>query len=90
MFQKHIVSWSQLLEIGRELPDGMLEDRLIRIGINQCCSIVYTADSDSPTKGGDALSRQLDMVLKDGKQNCLSTYWPFSLTFLMDSILKTV
>lgn len=51
MFQKHIVSWSQLLEIGRELPDGMLEDRLIRIGINQCCSIVYTADSDSPTKG---------------------------------------
>ena len=37
----------------------------------------------------DALSRQLDMVLKDGKQNCLSTYWPFSLTFLMDSILKS-
>jgi hypothetical protein len=35
LFQKHIVSWSQLLEIGRELPDGMLEDRLIRIGVNQ-------------------------------------------------------
>ena len=50
-FQKHIVSWAQLMELGRELPEGMLDDRLIRLGINQCCTLVYTSDSTGPTKG---------------------------------------
>ena len=39
------------MELGRELPEGMLDDRLIRLGINQCCTLVYTSDSTGPTKG---------------------------------------
>ena len=40
-----------MIEIGEDLPEVKLEDRLRRVGINQCCSIVYTSGTDGPTKG---------------------------------------
>lgn len=39
--KKHILSWDQLLEVGHDLPEARLDDRLKRIAINHCCSLVY-------------------------------------------------
>ena len=51
-FQKHIITWEQLLEIGMDLPEHKLFERLRRVAINQCCSILYTSATDSgPIKG---------------------------------------
>ena len=51
-FQKHIITWDQLLEIGMDLPEHKLFERLRRVAINQCCSILYTSGTDSgPVKG---------------------------------------
>jgi len=37
------VSWNELLDIGRELPDAKLDERLRRVAINHCCTVVYTS-----------------------------------------------
>lgn len=49
--KKHIVSWSQLLDIGRDLPEARLDDRLRRVAINHCCTLVYTSGTNRPTRG---------------------------------------
>ena len=51
IFQKHILSWGQLMEIGQDLPESRLDDRLKRIAINHCCTLVYTSGSSGPPKG---------------------------------------
>ena len=51
IFQKHIVSWSELLDIGRDLPDGKLDDRLRRIAINHCCNVLYSSGTNRPQRG---------------------------------------
>lgn len=50
-FQKHILSWSQALDIGKETNEGHLDDRLIRVAINQCCTLVYTSGTSGCPKG---------------------------------------
>ena len=37
------MSWNELLDIGRELPDAKLDERLRRVAINHCCTVVYTS-----------------------------------------------
>jgi len=49
--KKHIVSWSELLDIGRDLPDGKLDDRLRRIAINHCCNVLYSSGTNRPQRG---------------------------------------
>ena len=46
--QKHILSWSQLLDIGEDLPESRLDDRLKRLAINHCCTLIY----DTPDEKG--------------------------------------
>ena len=45
--QKHILSWEQLLEVGHDLPETRLDDRLHRIAINHCCTLVYASPNHS-------------------------------------------
>lgn len=40
---KHILSWEELSEIGKVLPDNKLDERLRRVSINQCCVVSYTS-----------------------------------------------
>lgn len=49
--KKHILSWSQALDIGKETNEGHLDDRLIRVAINQCCTLVYTSGTSGCPKG---------------------------------------
>ena len=64
---KHILSWEELIELGKvithpdllgmtrrsfqALPDNKLDERLNRVAINQCCTLVYTSGSSGPPKG---------------------------------------
>ena len=45
------MSWNELLDIGRELPDAKLDERLRRIAINHCCTVVYTSGTNRPQRG---------------------------------------
>ena len=57
--QKHILSWSQLLDIGEDLPESRLDDRLKRLAINHCCTLVYDTpekESSAPGPRGGMLS----------------------------------
>ena len=74
-----------MIEIGEDLPEVKLEDRLRRVAINQCCSIVYTSGTDGATKGvmmsHDNVTWSSKMVtthyscMKGGKaKKCLAGY----------------
>ncbi len=39
--KKHILGWDQLTEVGQDLPETRLDDRVKRIAINHCCTLVY-------------------------------------------------
>lgn len=45
-----VISWQTLLEIGGEKSDELLDDRLRKIAVNQCCSLVYTSGTTGPPK----------------------------------------
>ena len=47
-----------MFEIGEDLPEMKLDDRLRRIGINHCCSIVYTDTPSSSSTGMLTTKRQ--------------------------------
>ena len=38
-----VISWQQLLDIGREVDDGVLQERLEQQAVNQPCMLVYTS-----------------------------------------------
>ncbi|MCL4137763.1 UNVERIFIED_CONTAM: hypothetical protein GTU68_027091 [Idotea baltica] len=46
-----VLSWSDVLDIGRNLKDTDLENRLKRIAINQCCTLIYTSGTTGAPKG---------------------------------------
>ena len=64
--QKHILSWSQLLDIGEDLPESRLDDRLKRLAINHCCTLVY----DTPEKESSAPGPRGGMLSHDNLTWC--------------------
>ena len=64
--QKHILSWSQLLDIGEDLPESRLDDRLKRLAINHCCTLVY----DTPEKETSAAGPRGVMLSHDNLTWC--------------------
>ena len=48
---KGVLSWNDLMELGKKQPDSVLEDRLKQISINQCCTLIYTSGTTGNPKG---------------------------------------
>lgn len=46
-----VLSWEDLLEIGRTVPDEVLERRIRSLAINQCCTLIYTSGTTGNPKG---------------------------------------
>jgi len=46
-----VLSWKQLLELGRKQEEKELDARLERMGPNLCCHLVYTSGTTGPPKG---------------------------------------
>ena len=46
-----VISWQQLLEIGREVDDSVLQERLHQQALNQPCLLVYTSGTTGNPKG---------------------------------------
>lgn len=46
-----MLSWSDVLILGKAMRDTALEDRLRRIAINQCCTLIYTSGTTGAPKG---------------------------------------
>lgn len=46
-----VLSWSQLMFLGSQQDDSILDDRLKRISVNQCCTLIYTSGTTGLPKG---------------------------------------
>jgi len=49
--EKGVLSWSQLLEIGKKENRTELDRRLLNLAPNLCCHLVYTSGTTGPPKG---------------------------------------
>ena len=45
-----VLSWEEVLEMGAEMEEDELEDRLKNMAINQCCSLIYTSGTTGMPK----------------------------------------
>ena len=61
--KKHILSWEGLLELGRALQADRLEERLTKVAINQCCSLVYATSNKGVMLSHDNLTWSAKMAL---------------------------
>ena len=63
--KKHILSWAGLLELGKLNPVGRdpLEERLTKVSINQCCSLVYATSNKGVMLSHDNLTWSAKMAL---------------------------
>ena len=46
-----VLSWEDMMNIGKKEKDDLLQDRLKRIAINQCCTLIYTSGTTGTPKG---------------------------------------
>ena len=46
-----VLSWQKMMELGQETSDEVYQDRLKRIAINQCCTMIYTSGTTAKAKG---------------------------------------
>ncbi len=49
--QPDVLSWQQLLDLGRAEARDELDRRLANMAINECCHLVYTSGTTGPPKG---------------------------------------
>ena len=54
--QDGILSWQELLELGKKENDDEINERMNQIAINQCCILVYTSGTTGPPKGTFSIS----------------------------------
>uniref|UniRef100_T1J838 long-chain-fatty-acid--CoA ligase n=1 Tax=Strigamia maritima TaxID=126957 RepID=T1J838_STRMM len=47
----NVISWQELLQIGKSLPDEVLDKRIKGLAVNQCCNLVYTSGTTGNPKG---------------------------------------
>ena len=57
-----VLSWSQLLQVGREQPDQFLRERLDQQAVNQACMVVYTSGTTGTTARGRQGRRVIFLV----------------------------
>jgi hypothetical protein len=65
------MQWEELMKIGREEPDLHLNSILKTIGVNECCSVVFTV-SIVCVLHRDACGRQTNSNQKHGASPLLS------------------
>ncbi len=46
-----VMTWDELMELGKSQSDDALKERLANIAINQCCTLVYTSGTTGNPKG---------------------------------------
>ena len=51
--QPGVLSWSQLLQVGRDQPDHLLQERLDQQAVNQACMVVYTSGTTGTSTRGE-------------------------------------
>lgn len=81
-----VITWSQLMNLGNSTPDNVLEERLKKQCVNQCCTLIYTSGTTGNPKGVMLNHDNLTWVshnlatymnMRDGKDTFLS-YLPLS------------
>ena len=48
--QEGVLSWADLVKMGKSLPDEALDQRLKQVAVNQCCHLVYTSGTTGQPK----------------------------------------
>lgn len=81
-----VLSWDEVMDIGRNESDAELEGRLKRMAVNQCCTLIYTSGTTGAPKGVmlshdnitfTTLSASVYFRMTPGKETIIS-YLPLS------------
>ena len=46
-----IISWQDLIDLGKQFPDDALDERMSTMYVNECCRLVYTSGTTGYPKG---------------------------------------
>ena len=55
--KNNILTWQELLENGRNIPDSILKEKEKEQAVNQACMLIYTSGTTGPPKGNDKCSK---------------------------------
>ncbi|XP_042226723.1 long-chain-fatty-acid--CoA ligase ACSBG2-like isoform X2 [Homarus americanus] len=64
-----VLSWENVMDLGKEQPDKALENRLRRIAVNKCCTLIYTSGTTGLPKG---VMLSHDNITWNAHANCIN------------------
>ncbi|KAJ7326101.1 Long-chain-fatty-acid--CoA ligase acsbg2 [Desmophyllum pertusum] len=47
----NVYNWNDFMEVGKEVPDDALQDRINELAPNKCCTLIYTSGTTGNPKG---------------------------------------
>ncbi|NWU98284.1 ACBG2 ligase, partial [Upupa epops] len=85
----NLYSWSDFMELGKDVPDTQLQEIIESLKPNQCCTLIYTSGTTGQPKGvmlshdnvtWTAMAAGSSLMLKDAreKQELVISYLPLS------------
>lgn len=76
-----VLSWAEVMDLGRQQPDTELEEKLRRVAINQCCTLIFSSGTTGSPKGvmlshdnltWTAHANSINIDLISGKESLIS------------------
>ncbi|XDV49206.1 hypothetical protein PO909_018498 [Leuciscus waleckii] len=85
----NLYTWAEFMELGRDEPDGQLDDIISSQKPNQCCTLIYTSGTTGQPKGvmlshdnltwtAFATGRDVSLTDADKSQEVVVSYLPLS------------
>ena len=69
------LGWNDLMTVGRGMGDDLLQERLKRIVVNQCCTLVYSSGTMVNPKGLVLSHNNLYLYLYLNRLECPLYHW---------------
>ena len=77
---ENILSWTEVLEVGNEVPDTVLTDIEKSQAVNQACMLIQTSGTTGPPKGNP---NHFTKSCTGQQNNFFSIYYWIVFTFLI-------
>ena len=58
------LQWAEFMQVGKDLPDSAVQDRLKMQAPNKCCTLIYTSGTTGTPKGVMLSHDNVSMIVK--------------------------